>query len=70
MNCAFDRKATIKYKHNHVVLMATDEQEEELKQKLLVNGLAIDVKTYQQMWQSDNTLQPESVDENGKIFQT
>ena len=70
MNCVFDRKATIKYKHNHVIFVATDEQEEELKQKLLVDGLAIDVKPYQRIWRSDNTLQPESVGKNGKIFQS
>ena len=70
MNCAFDRQATIKYKHNHVVLVATDKQEEELKQKLLVDGLAIDVKPYQLMRWSDNmeTLQPASMGENGKTF--
>lgn len=70
MNCAFDHKATIKYKHNHVVLIATDEQEEELKQKLLVDGLAIDVKAYKRKWRSDNmeTLQPASMGENGKTF--
>lgn len=70
MNCAFDRKVTIKYKHNHVVLVATDEQEEELKQKLLVDGLAIDVKSYQRIRRSDNieTLQPASMGKNGKTF--
>ena len=46
MKLAFDRTTPIKFKHNHVVLVATDEQEEELKHKLLVTGLAIDVKPY------------------------
>ena len=50
----FDRKVTYKCKHNHVVLVATDDQEEELKQKLLLAGLAFDVKPYKQMWRSDN----------------
>ena len=43
----------IKFKHNHVVLVATDEQEEELKHKLLVTGLAIDVKPYKQIQRSE-----------------
>ena len=43
---AFERQETHMYKHNHVVFVGTDKQEEELRNKLLVTGLAIDVKPY------------------------
>ena len=58
-----------KYKHNHVVLVATDDQEEELKQELLIAGLVIDVKPYERMQQSDNMepLQPGSMGRNGSF---
>ena len=54
MNLAFDRTILLKYKHIHVVLVATDEQEEQLKHELLVTGLAIDVKPYEYIQHSDN----------------
>ena len=47
MKLAFNRSTILKFKHNHVVLVATDEEEEELKHELLVTGLAIDVKHYE-----------------------
>ena len=47
------------YKHNHVVLVATDDQEEELKRKLVVTGLAIDVKSYERIHHSDNMELPQ-----------
>ena len=69
MKPTFDRAKRIKFKHNHVMLRATDDQEEELKHKLLVTGLAIDVKPYERVQRSDNSesLQPENMGRNGKF---
>ena len=54
LDLAFDRTFKIPYKHNHVVFLATDDQKEELKHKLLVTGLAIDVKPYTRVQRSDD----------------
>ena len=53
-----------------MVLVATDDQEEELKQELLIAGLVIDVKPYKRIQRSDNIepLQPGSTDGNSKVF--
>lgn len=53
------------------MLRATDDQEKELKHKLLVTGLAIDVKPYERVQRSDNSelLQPGNImGRNGKFY--
>ena len=60
----------IKYKHNHVVFLATDDQKEELKHNLLVTGLATDVKPYKHVQRSDDEkpLQAGNMGKNGNFI--
>jgi hypothetical protein len=60
----------VKYKHNHVLLFATDEEVEELKRELLVAGVAFDVKSYRRIKHSDDleALQLGNVDGKGIII--
>ena len=46
MNPAFERTIPVKFKHNHVKLVATADEEKRLKHELLVTGYAVDVKYY------------------------
>ena len=46
MNPDFERTIPVKFKHNHVLLVATDDEEKKLRHELLVTGCAIDVKDY------------------------
>jgi adenosine deaminase len=43
---AFKREKEITYKHYHLEISATNEQEMKLKKKLLAEGLAIDIKPF------------------------
>lgn len=45
--------SNIKFKHNNVVFLANDEQVSQLKHKLLVTGVAVDVETYHHEQQDD-----------------
>ena len=49
-----------------MVLVATDEEEEELKQELLVTGLAIDVKSYKRIKRGDDSEVPQSGNNMGE----
>ena len=53
-----------------MVLVATDEEVEELKRELLETGLAFDVKPYTRIKHSDDSeaLQPGNVDGNGIVI--
>ena len=53
-----------------MVLIATDEEVEELKRELLGTGLAFDVKSYNRIKHSGDSevLQPGNVDGNGIII--
>ena len=72
MKPAFNRTIPIKYKHNHVTLFSTSEQEEELKHRLMVTGLAIGVKSHkhtQHNEASSNHSDMEPPGRNGTISQ-
>jgi predicted phage tail protein len=43
---AFEREMKISYKHYHLEITATNEQETNLKKRLLAGGLAIDIKPF------------------------
>ena len=43
---AFKREIEIPYKHYHLEITATNEQEVNLKKRLLAGGLAIDIKPF------------------------
>ena len=43
---AFNREEEIQYKHYHLEITATNDQEMNLKRRLLVSGLAIDIKPF------------------------
>ena len=61
----------VEFKHNHLKLAATVEQEEELKHKLLVTGLAIDVKSYKHIQYNESSndhMEPPSGCRNGKSY--
>ena len=71
LNVAFKRLVPVTYKHNHVVLVATDEEVEELKRELLETGLAFNVRSYTtRIKHSDDSeaLQPGNVDGNGIVI--
>ena len=55
------------YKHNHVVLVATEQEVKELKRELLETGLAFDVRPYTRIKHGDDSeaLQLGNVDGNG-----
>ena len=42
----FEREEEVSYKHYHLEITATNEQEATLKKKLLAGGLAIDIKPF------------------------
>ena len=67
LNVASNHTVPVTYKHNHVVLVATDEKVEELKRELLATGLALDVRPYTRIKHSDDSeaLQSGNVDGNG-----
>lgn len=52
LNPAFKREFTIIYKHYHLEITATDDQEIELKKKLQARSLAVDVKPFKSPIQS------------------
>ena len=60
MKPAFKREITIVYKHYHLEITATNDQEIELKKKLQARGLAVDVKPFHLPSQS----RTDDVDEN------
>ena len=62
LNPAFDRTIPVKFKHNHVKLVATEEEVEELKCKLMETGLAFDVRPYTS--DDSEALQPGNMDGN------
>ena len=67
VNVASNHAVPVTYKHNHVVLVATEEEVEELKHELLETGLALNVGPYTRIKHSDDSeaLQPGNVDGNG-----
>ena len=67
LNLAFKHTVPVSYQHNHVVLVATDEEIKELKRKLRATGLALDVRPYNRIKHSDDSeaLQPGNTDGNG-----
>jgi hypothetical protein len=66
LNVAFERIVPVKYKHNHVMLLATDDEVEELKRELMITGLAFNVGPYESSDDMDSkVLQPGNIDGNG-----
>ena len=61
-----EREVTIVYKHYHLEITATDDQEIELKKKLQARSLAVDVKPF------DSPIQPcmDDIDENSSASST
>ena len=70
---AFPREVEIPYKHYHLEITATNDQEINLKRKLLSEGLAIDIKPfdlseYQEADQTNDTQNfLQSYESAGKI---
>ena len=61
LDTAFDREEEIQYKHYHLEITATNDQEMTLKNRLLAGGLVIDIKpfhfTKHQETDKDNDVQ-------------